>query len=528
VCLKQFLGLTPLPRLRHPSLAPNGPLTCGWTGRPDGQERFAASAGVALYWPMAQRRVLAIHFALLFLIPLTPAGAADLHQDLSRLLEMPCLKKGEVGLRVAEVDTGKVLFDAGGEKPLIPASNVKLVLAAAALSTLGPTYSYATEILSDGPLSAAGILRGNLYLKGYGDPVLVSEQLWLLARGLKHLGISEIRKDLIADDSTMAQDPLLYEMNPEETSRAYTAKPGGLSLNFNTVQVMVEPAKRRGDSPRVQLDPDSNHLTIDNKATTEPSGTGSPLRIRILASDHREVLQVRGSVSLGAGRVSLYRSVDEPALYTARVFAKFLAEAGISLRGGVRRGTAPPEARLLYTHRSKPLSLIIQDMNKWSNNFIAEQLLRTLGKELHGSPGTREKGLRVLQDYLAAIGISADSYQLQDGSGLSRENRLSAAELVFVLRAMAHDSPWQAEFMASLGLLGMDGVVERRFSASPARGLLRVKTGTLQGVAALSGYAGPTEGRVLAFSLLWNGSSCSSGDVDEVQARLATILAGNR
>jgi len=462
------------------------------------------------------------------MVPLRLGVAAELNQDLPHLLEMACLKKGEVGLRVADADTGKVLYDAGGEKLLIPASKVKLVLAAAALSALGPTYSYPTEILSDGPLSATGSFEGNLYLKGYGDPVLVSEQLWLIVRALKHLGISEIRKDLVADDSTMAQDSLLYERNPEETSRAYTAKPGGLSLNFNTVQVMVDPARTRGAPPRVELDPDSPHLEIDNKATTEPSGTGNPLQIRVLASDHQEILQLTGAVPLGAGRVSLYRSIDQPALYTGRVFAKFLAEARISLRGSVRQGTVPPDARLLYTHRSKPLSLIIQDMNKWSNNFIAEQLLRTLGKELHGSPGTREKGLRALQDYLAAIGISADSYHLEDGSGLSRGNRLSAAELVSVLRAMGHNSPWQAEFMASLGLLGMDGIVERRFSASPARGLLRVKTGTLPGVAALSGYARSTEGKVLAFSLLWNGTSCSSGDLDQVQARLAAILAGAR
>ena len=477
---------------------------------------------------MAQSRGLAVLLAVLLVMPPRAGNAAELHQDLTRLLEMPCLKKGEVGLRVADVDGGDVLFDAGGEKPLIPASNVKLVLAAAALSALGPTYSYPTEILSDGPPSAAGILRGNLYLKGHGDPVLVSEHLWLMARALKHLGVSEIRKDLIADDSTMARDPLLYERNPEETSRAYTAKPGGLSLNFNTVQVMVEPARKRGAPPRVQLDPDSAHLEIDNKATTEPAGSGNPLRILVLSSDHREILQLRGAVPLGAGRVSLYRSIDQPALYTGRVFAKFLAEAGIALRGSVRRGTVSPEAGLLYTHRSKPLSLIIQDMNKWSNNFIAEQLLRTLGKELHGDPGTREKGLRALQDYLAGIGISVDSYHLEDGSGLSRGNRLSAAQLVSVLEAMVHHSPWQAEFMASLGLLGMDGVVERRFSASPARGLLRVKTGTLPGVTALSGYARSTEGKVLAFSLLWNGTSCSSGDLDQIQARLAAILAGAR
>jgi D-alanyl-D-alanine carboxypeptidase/D-alanyl-D-alanine-endopeptidase (penicillin-binding protein 4) len=477
---------------------------------------------------MAQMRVLPLLLAFLVIIPLSSARAADLHQDLTRLLDIPCLKEGEVGLRVADVADEKVLFDSGGEKLLIPASNVKLVLAAAALSALGPTYSFPTEILSDRPPSAAGALSGNLYLKGYGDPVLVSEQLWLLARALKHLGISEIRNGLIADDSTMLRDPLPYEWNPEEVSRAYTAKPGALSLNFNTVLVTVEPAREKGAPPRVQIDPDSTHLAIDNKATTALPGTGSPLRIRVLASDHREILQVRGSVSLGAARVSLYRSVDQPALYTARVFARFLREVGISLKGVVRGGTAPPGAHLLYTHRSKPLSLIIQDMNKWSNDFIAEQLLRTLGRELYGSPGTREKGLRALRDYMAGIGIEADSYQLQDGSGLSRENRFSAAELVSVLQAAVNNSPWQAEYMVSLGLLGLDGVVERRFSASPARGLLRVKTGFLQGVRALSGYGKSAEGKILAFSFLWNGSSCSSGDLDGVQADLAVILSGHR
>ena len=475
-----------------------------------------------------QSRVLAFLFVLSFVIPIAPSRAADLSQDLTRLLETSCLKKGEVGLRVTEISGGKILFDAGGEKSLIPASNIKLVLAAAALSTLGPTYSYKTEILSESPPSSTGVLNGNLYFKGYGDPVLVSEQLWLLVRELKRLGISEIRKDLIADDSTMARDPLPYQWNLEEMSRAYTAKPGALSLNFKSVQVTVAAAGKKGSPPRVRIDPDSTHLEIDNKATTESPGTGKPLSVQVLASGHREILQIRGSVSLGAGPFTFYRSIDQAALYTARVFAKFLEEAGISLKGVVRQGTASPEARVLYTHRSKPLSLILQDMNKWSNNFIAEQLLRTLGSELHGSPGTREKGLQVLQDYLSRMGIPSGSYRLQDGSGLSRENRLSAAALVSVLKSMAHDFSLQAEFTASLGLWGLDGVVERRFSSSPARGILRVKTGSLQGVKALSGYGRSKEGEVLAFSFLWNGSSCSPGDLDQVQARLGAILTGVR
>lgn len=137
-------------------------------------------------------------------------------------------------------------------------------------------------------------------------------------------------------------------------------------------------------------------------------------------------------------------------------------------------------------------------------------------------------GMAVTMSVLGILEIEADSYQLQDGSGLSRENRLSAAELVSVLEAAVHNFPWQAEFMASLGLLGLDGVVERGFSASPARGLLRGKTGSLQGVTALSGYGKSTDGKILAFSLLWNGSSCSSGDLDGVQADLAAILSGRR
>jgi len=467
--------------------------------------------------------------ALFFiLLLLTPARAADLTQDLARLLSTPCLKQGEVGLRVTEVSSRKVLFDAGGDKPLIPASNVKIVLAAAALSALGPTYSHKTEILSERPPSSAGVISGNLYLKGYGDPVLVSEQLWLLARVLKRLGVAEIRKDLIADDTWMAHDSLPYDWNPEEKSRAYAAKPGALSLNFNSVEVTVEAAGKRGAPPRVRVDPESSHLEIDNQATTETQGTGKPLRVQVTSAGNREILEVRGSVSPGAGRSSFYRSIEQPALYTARTFAKFLEEMGISLRGTVRQGTVPPEARVLYTHRSKPLSLILQDMNKWSNNFIAEQLLRTLGSELYGSPGTREKGLRVMREYLAGIGLPSDSYRLQDGSGLSRENRLSAAGLVSVLRAMYHNFSVQAEFLASLGLLGVDGVVERRFSSSPARGRLRVKTGSLQGVKALSGYGESRAGEILAFSFLWNGSSCSPGDLDEIQARLAAVLAGGR
>lgn len=472
---------------------------------------------------MFRRKFFPALIVLFIFTGLPAARAADLHQELARLLATPCLEEGTVGLRVVDISSGRVLFDHQGDRLLTPASNVKLITAAAALSTLGPSYTFPTEVFAD-HLPASGTLVGNLYLKGHGDPALVTEELWLMARELKYLGISRIDGDLVADDSLMARDQVV-RWNAGERSRAYAAGPDALSLNFNTVTVRIDAAPRPGKRPRIQIDPESSELTLDNRATTGSPTSRNSLTLEVIPVGAREILRARGSVPQETTGLRVYRSIRHPALYTARVYARLLREVGISLRGRVRRGVVPPGARLLYTHHSKPLALIVRDMDKWSNNFIAEQLLRTMGGQVYGEPGTREKGLQVEKDFLSGIGIRPGEYRLEDGSGLSERNRLSAAQLVAVLTAAYRDFSLQAEFLSSLGFPGVDGVVVRRFADFPAPGRLRIKTGSLEGVRALSGYAA-RKGEILAFSFLFNGSSCSSRTMERIELRLAAILAG--
>jgi D-alanyl-D-alanine carboxypeptidase/D-alanyl-D-alanine-endopeptidase (penicillin-binding protein 4) len=432
------------------------------------------------------------------------AGADGLRAALKTLIQRPPLDKARVGVDVHALPSGEVVFQHNPDELLNPASNVKLFTAAASLARLGPEYRFTTEVYADASSRPGDPTVGTLYLRGKGDPSLVSERLWLVAAELQHHGIRTVRNGIVADDTFFDAEREGPGWDQESSDRPYMAPTGALSLNFNSVAVYVTPGARPGQKARVELEPASAFFVLDNQVVTAPTRGRQRIVISSIGAGDRQRIVVRGRVPAGRGGSTFYKKIDNPPLYTASTLKEFLALRGVSVRGKVRTGAVPSDARLIASFESPQLGVIIRDLNKLSNNFIAEQLLKTLGAEMKGAPGTWSKGIAAAEEALAEMGIPRGSYVMKNGSGLNDTNRFSAAQLSRLLVEMSRRFPLAAEFTASLAVAGRDGTVRLRMDGTDAVGRLRAKTGTLENVSALSGYVETAGGEKYAFSILVN------------------------
>jgi D-alanyl-D-alanine carboxypeptidase/D-alanyl-D-alanine-endopeptidase (penicillin-binding protein 4) len=233
---------------------------------------------------------------------------------------------------------------------------------------------------------------------------------------------------------------------------------------------------------------------------------------------------VAGSIRLGTGAIEVTKGVEDPTLYALSAFQELAARRGITVRGLARRGVVPDDAREVFRFDSKPLAAIVRDMNKHSNNFMAEALIKTLGAEFQGAPGTTQKGLDVVRQYLDRIGVSTRDLTLVDGSGLAHDNRVTARALVHTLRAMNEDFELWPEFLSSLPVAGIDGTLQRRFRQEDLMRKVRAKTGKIAGVATLSGYAVNEADETFAFAILINDYRCGTDTIKRLMDRVCSSL----
>jgi D-alanyl-D-alanine carboxypeptidase/D-alanyl-D-alanine-endopeptidase (penicillin-binding protein 4) len=453
--------------------------------------------------------------------PVTPGPTGSpaekqkwLQQQIDQLLSEAQLgEKTRVGIDVVDVETGKTLYARNDGGLFNPASNVKLFTTAAALALLGPEYRWKTVAYVDAPL-VAGELKGRLYLKGHGDPTLVIEDLWRIVADLYAAGLRKVSGDLAVDDTFFDNVRVGPGFDQKQEDLPFRAPEGALSLNYNAVAVHVLPGNSDGGPARVVIDPQTPYFTITNEARTVAAGRDLLTVETHELADHTEVI-VKGRVRLGdpAGQVQL-RRVAHPDLYTAYAFKELLARHGIKVTGNVVREATPPTARALSAHYSQPLGVAVRDVNKRSNNFMAEQILKTLGAETGGKPGTWQKGLDAVSAFLERLGIAPKSYKMTNGSGLYNSNLFSPAQLTTLLRVAYKDFRFAADFIGSLALAGADGTIGHRMEGGLAERYVRAKTGTLAGVSCLAGYAGAPGHAPLAFAILMN-------DVPEVATQQA-------
>jgi len=461
-------------------------------------------------------------------VPPVPAGSAAerqawLRARLDELAGTPALKGTRVGVAVMDVESGRVLYARSEKITYNPASNAKIVTTAAALALLGPEYRFKTALYADEMRGSEVV--GNLYIKGFGDPSFTTEDLWKLVSDLYALGVRKVSGDIVVDDSFFDNQrlPPAYEQKQDDAS--WHAPTGAASLNYNAISVTVTPAAREGEPARVAVEPQSGYVLIENHART--SGAGQPaLNVSAAARGEQTVVTVVGKILRGAEPRTFYKRIIHPDLYLAVTLRDLLVRRGIKIAAKVPHpGAVPPAARLLVAHSSEPLSVLIRDVNKRSNNFMAEQILKTVGAETFGRPGSWQKGLSAINRFLEEMGVARGGYQMQNGSGLYDADRLSPQALVQVLRATYRDFRLGADFVASLAVAGADGTVVSRMEGSAAERYVRAKTGTLDGVSCLSGFAGAAGRPPLAFAILMNGlPAAAHAEARRVQDAIAELL----
>ena len=392
--------------------------------------------------------------------------------------------------------------------PMQAASVIKLVTTFAGLELLGPAYSWITPVYVDGSVQA-GVLRGNIYIQGQGDPKLVLERLWLLLRRVQGLGIHTVQGDIVLDRSAFAleaSDPGAFDGEP---LRPYNATPDALLINYKSVVMVFTPDRERHVA-LVQIDPPLWGVQMQ---TTVPlvDGPCSDYRgaLKAVFSDPNRI-RFHGSYAVDCGEKVWPIAYTEPETFAPRAVQGLWNSMGGKLSGTVRYGPVPgallagaPTLEL----RSPPLAEIIRDINKYSNNVMAQQLFLTLGREGKGDVATLGSARAVVERWWQSRISSTEPLELDKGSGLSRQERISARALGQLLQA-AYRSPLMPELIASLPLSGVDGTLKRAKVATP--GSAHLKTGSLNGVTAIAGYVDGASGKRYALVALVNHPNAAS------------------
>lgn len=450
---------------------------------------------------------------------------------LELLPQDPVFTSASVSAQVMDVRTGAEVWSWGGDRALKPASTMKLLTAATALRTLGPQYRFPTWIMADGELRGDGVLAGNLYVKGQGDPSMVIERMWRMLLDVKMRGVSVVEGDVVFDDSYFgdgADIPGWDNDDDKKDGPTYAAPLGALSVNHNIVSVTVHSGKAVGDPVVVSTDTPSASVVIDNAIVTGTSKSRTSVRMERELDETGKIvtLKLTGSWNIDRPPEVWRKAVADPLGQYIGSFHSIASQLGIKVKGAYRAGLTPKDARVVYRHDSEPLSELLADMNKLSQNFFAEQVLRAVGAETRGLPGTTAKGLESVSDYLLSIGVPRGSYTLVNGSGLARGISLPPSALDKVLVDMWNSPEVGTEFVYTLSVGGRDGTLRARFKEDELEGRVRGKTGTLAGVSCLAGYVEATDGHVYAFSIFVNDIGGASSRAKRAHDKLVRALAG--
>jgi len=454
---------------------------------------------------------------------LAPAAAsaqpAALPEPVARALAQAGIPENAAAFYVHEIGAERPLIAAGAERALNPASTIKLVTTYAALELLGPAYTWVTEVYAAGALKDE-VLAGDLVIKGYGDPKLTLENFWLLLRGLRARGVREIRGDLVLERGYFAaegHDPARFDDQP---TRPYNTGPDALLVNFKAVRLQFIP-DLEVRAVRIVAEPALPQVQIVNNLVLDVNGSCGDwvgkLKLDAQGSATAARLAFNGVFPANCGeRVRNYNVLGH-SQYALGLFRELWRELGGAFSGNARDGAAGADARLIASSQSPALAEVVRDINKFSNNVMARQLYLTLGAVGAGAPATAEKSNRVIKQWLANKGLAFPELVLENGSGLSRIERISAKSLGQLLLA-AFRSPVMPELTASLPLAAVDGTMKKRLSGAEITGQAHLKTGSLAGVRSIAGYVLDAQGRRVVVVFIVNHAN--AGNAQPVQDAL--------
>ena len=425
-----------------------------------------------------------------------------------------------LSIYVEDLETGEAVLEWLPDKSRNPASTMKLLTTLVALDKLGPTYRWKTDIYALGDV-VDGRLQGDLLLKGYGDPFLVTERVWQMFRRIRHEGIDEIEGDLLLDDSWFDvgdYDPAAFDRRP---LRAYNVAPNALMMNFKVVRYWFEP---NGEAVEVRLDPRLHNLRVDNRLGTRQGYCGGYQRgIAVSMNGDNDEVIFSGRFPNGCKRYAMDRTALTHNEFVYGLFRSLWEESGGVFEGGWRNATVDEDAEPLFSFESPPLTDIISKVNKHSNNVMARQVLFTLAAKELGPPGTEQGGREVISTWLEDNGLKTEAIVLENGAGLSRESRITAKAMASLL-TFAWQQPYMPEYLASMSLSGLDGTLLRRFRRTDLVGKAHLKTGSLDHVTAIAGYLQARSGRRFAVVALHNHEDIHRGPGEEVQEALLRWL----
>jgi len=457
---------------------------------------------------------------LLFVV--SGAAVADLPAGVLSALEVRNVPAESLSIYVEDVDSGEAVLRWRDEETRNPASTIKLLTTLAALDILGPAYRWETEVYANGSITG-DTLDGDLLIKGFGDPFLVTERVWQLLRNIRNRGIREIKGDLLIDDSYFDvgdYDPAAFDRQP---LRAYNVAPNALLMNFKVVRYWFEPDEEAG-AVSVRLDPQLDNLQVENRLGLRAgSCRGYQRGITITANGPVDQVTFSGKFPNGCERYAMDRTALSHNEFVYGLFRSLWRESGGVFDGGWKNVVADEEAEPLLVFDSMPLREMIARVNKHSNNVMARQLLYTLSAEVDGSPGTEQGGKKVIADWLVGNGLESCKLAIENGAGLSRDARITAADMGALLR-FAWRQPYMPEYLASMSLSGLDGTLSRRFRNTELIGKAHLKTGSMDHVTAIAGYLQSRSGRRFAVVALQNHEDIHRGPGEEVQHALLRWL----
>ena len=455
---------------------------------------------------MTRLRPLALAAVLLLALPPAGAAAPGLPKPVAEALGAAAVPPSAVAIVVQEAGSPKMRLQWNGDAAFNPASAMKLFTTLAALELLGPAYRWKTEAYAAGPLRA-GVLEGDLVLKGYGDPRLDYESFWMLLRTLRGKGLREIRGNVMLDRSffaPVAGDPGDFD---GEALRPYNVLPDALLVHYKALRFAFVPLPD-GAGVRIYAEPRPPALELTNnlRLSSGPCVEGRAFRTLLAASFQpgpppRAAFE--GRYPVACGEKDLNVAFLPPDEHVGGVLRELWTEMGGAWSGRVREGIVPEGARLLHTHESAPLAEIVRDVNKFSNNVMARQLFLTLATAAYEPPAQVHRARELLRHWLNLKGIAAPELSIENGAGLSRTDRASAASLAALLQA-AWKSAVMPEYIASLPLAALDGTMRKRLHGEPLAGQAHMKTGLLSDARAMAGYLLDAKGRRQIVVMLMN------------------------
>ena len=405
----------------------------------------------------------------------------------------------KVGIIIA--NTNENLYQLNAHRDFIPASLMKIFTASALLDSLPPSLKFTTQFFAENQIHN-GTLKGDLYLKGGGDPGFVSESLWNLVNNLKRTGLKKVTGDLIVDDSHFDKERKGSRLAHSSHS-SYDAPIGALSFNWNTANIYIRPGKT-GHPLKIIVDPSSHYFfSVENQTKTVKGENKKNISIS-RKKGPRESLVVKGYLSARHPEVLIYRNILFPEIWTGWNTIEFLKQRGIEVTGQVKTGHTPKQAVSLAKWESRPLTEYITLMMKHSNNFMVEMLVKNMIVELKGKKGSLKEGLEIIKQHIQKLGISPKEYRLIQASGLSRKNKIKPKQLLKVLKYWLSHS-FQSEFESAFPIAGRDGTLKKYFSNKNLTDRVRAKTGSINGVTGLAGYLMTKKQEKIIFVFLFNG-----------------------